>query len=515
MIETLVDPANWDGNDRNTLITAFLGKFTSKQVSDQLVQVLPDNDINVLISSIFSSKNPEDEDDYADMISLLDSFTSDQLATALVDVLQPDDVSEVMNDLFDLTEWTDAEKADFISNYSGAEVATALAGQVTKGEVALINDALGLDLTQEQIDNMKPSDIQDLLLGLSEDQIKTLDTYTNVGVTGVFNVAEHATIDGVSSGFEPYAGNRKTTSSTNFWTKADAYKVVTGMTEDQIADVNGETMRPEADKVYYLKEVPEVYLSDKFFFVYKNGTTGDLSDAEIRGIYMVTVVDDNYYSRIGFNIDNLDEGNEEGYVFYKGALGTSFKVSQSSAVTAAPIVVKAASFGEGVTGYVSSVTWNREMMGEEFLSVPMWTTLDGVDVMAKENERHIDVNKPLDCLSTRMELDLEDAKISPSEEANWLDDAYETKVCIFDGNGTDERWLDVNVNNRIMIPDLGAHYKKMVIVRYPKAQADAFAGNKGDWTKIDAKTVPLNIDYSASIVTDIVGYKGTGAPSFN
>ena len=127
-----------------------------------------------------------------------------------------------------------------------------------------------------------------------------------------------------------------------------------------------------------------------------------------------------------------------------------------------------------------------------------------MDVVATENERHIDINNPLDCLSKRMKLDLENATVNGD---SWLADGFQTKVCIYDGNETDARWLDVNVNNRIMIPDLGAHYKQMQIVRYADANAAFFKGNNGDLTKADAYTEIFAIDYSAEEITDIVGSK--------
>lgn len=502
IIEAVVDPSGWTSEETSW----FLNLFSAGELSDRLVELIPEAKVTAMITAL---ADPDRMEDDLALVAMLDNFTSKELANGLHTQDEDDSAfSEAVHDLLDASVWRSDKQAEFLTNYSGSDVVTALLNRSESGDpilpaedLKLVFDAVGYPqggFDDETIlsETTTREAIKDALLELDAGKIRKLDTLTNDNVTGILDTAGDENFS-----FEAYTGNRKTSENVNFWTKADAANVK-GLSDEEAAKINGETMIPTAGQIYYLKEVPEVYLSSKYYFTYKNGETGDLSTATIRGISMVTLVDDTYYKQYGFNVDNLTD--VEGYVTYKGTATSKFRISKTGDGTQTQSInVTAATFG-APAGYVVPVQWKEETMGEVFNSVPMWTTLDGVDVVATENERHIDINNPLDCLSKRMKLDLEHATANGGP---WLADGFQTKVCIYDGNGTDARWLDVNVNNRIMIPDLGAHYKQIQIVRYADENAASFNGNNGDLTKADAYTQIFEIDYSADEITDIVGAK--------
>lgn len=512
IIEAVVDPSAWDEQEESW----FLGLFSANELSDRLVELIPEAEVTAMIVALADP----DRMDPIELDAMLNNFTSKELANGLHAQNEDDSAfSAAVNSLLDASSWRADQQAEFLTNYSGSDVVTALLNRSESGDpilpaadLKLVFDAVGYPqggFNAETIlsETTKREDIKDALLDLDAGKIRKLDSLTNDNVTGILDTADDADYS-----FEAYTGNRKTTRNMNFWTKSQAYNVK-GLSAEEAAKVNGETMIPTAGQIYYLKEVPEVYLSSKFYFTYKNGETGDLSTATIQGLYMVAVVDDNYYSKIGFNVDNL--GDREDYEFYKGALSTSFTIK--STATGSPttsIKVNAGTFREGLNGFVSTVTWKESSMGREFNSLPTWTTLDGVEVHADENERYVNIDNPLDCLSKRMELDLDHAVImaaDSSDPVSFKDSGLCVKVLLPLSNGEGanancDRWLDVNANNRIMIPDLGARCKQMQIVFYEADEAASFVGNHGDLSKAAAVTTVFSIDYTKNKVVNITAY---------
>ena len=511
IIEAVVDPSGWNSEEA----TWFLGLFSAGELSDRLVELIPEAEVTAMITELADA-------DLADMnelelVAMLNNFTSKELANGLhTQNVNDSAFSAAVHDLLDASVWRPDEQAEFLTNYSGSDVVTALLNRSESGDpilpaadLKLVFDAVGypqggFDAETILSETTTREAIKDALLELDTGKIRKLDTLTNDNVTGILDTA-----DDESFSFEAYTGNRKTSGNVNFWTKANAANVK-DLSAEEAAKINGETMIPTAGQIYYLKEVPEVYLSSKYYFTYKNGETGDLSTATIQGLYMVAVVDDNYYSKIGFNVDNL--GSVDDYVFYKGALSTSFKIkSTATGSVTTSITVNAETFREGLNGYVSTVTWKESSMGREFNSLPTWTTLDGVEVHADENERYVNIDNPLDCLSKRMELDLDNAVImeDDSSSASFKDSGLCVKVLLPLPNGegaNSDRWLDVNANNRIMIPDLGARCKQMQIVFYEADEAASFVGNHGDLSKAAAVTTVFSIDYTKNKVVNINAY---------
>ena len=82
----------------------------------------------------------------------------------------------------------------------------------------------------------------------------------------------------------------------NIWVKDDAYT-------DQI----GLAMRPNANTVYYLKEVPDNYLTPGVYPVYdevagETETTTGKMFYPVKKLYMITVTDDKNYSAASFDV---------------------------------------------------------------------------------------------------------------------------------------------------------------------------------------------------------------------
>lgn len=363
---------------------------------------------------------------------------------------------------------------------------------------------------------------QDKINSLTDEEIATLKALATESVDAVWRTdTDVALADGLYAEFKGYDGYMKYSKDgkkTAYWTKKQAYSVNGLEDPEAIADVYGETMRPTPGTVYYLKEVPEAYLASKLFFVYKNSTNpaddGDLTHVDIQNLYMVLVLDDNYYSRYGYLVDK--DIDEKDVTFFKGAFGKSFRIAALNAATTLSVDSGSYDDLEVGQGYIAVVEWDQETMGRKFSSIPMWTTLDGVDVPAEEWYREVDFDHPIETLSYTVYLDMEGATIVGGENvpSKWIDPGYATKVRISNADGTKVRWLDVKEEGEgaaksyfVHIPDRGAIFKKMQIVRYAVGNA-SFVGNAGDLDAADAKTMEFAINYREKNLDSIVGYQG-------
>ena len=75
---------------------------------------------------------------------------------------------------------------------------------------------------------------------------------------------------------------------------------------DKAGTTNGTTLVPENAKVYYLKEVPEAYLTNKVVYVQNHSAGGN--DA-LTGLFMLSVVDDTTYAAFGFRYKKITTAN--------------------------------------------------------------------------------------------------------------------------------------------------------------------------------------------------------------
>lgn len=184
--------------------------------------------------------------------------------------------------------------------------------------------------------------------------------------------------------FDRYTGASSTSSRNDvkFWTKANAYKPADGATEQQIADINGKTMRPVPGTVYYLKEVPEAYLAPKFQYVYDTAQNNN-----ILNLFMLSVVDDSYYSKIGFklaeNVQNYTNAASSDSIELRNMLVKSFTIEQKGqgGASGKKVTTTASNFTSVSAGKVAVLQLDNHIASNKmFTMLPSWETLDGVQV---------------------------------------------------------------------------------------------------------------------------------------
>ena len=159
-------------------------------------------------------------------------------------------------------------------------------------------------------------------------------------------------------------------SSVKFWTRAKAYGY-----GNQAEAPSGRRLVPEVGEVYYLKEVPETYLTTKFLYTYDKD-----KENEIQDFFMLTLVDDSYYSRVGFRtVENAETvaAAATGEIVDRQSLAGYFTLTQKNHD---PVTINAASFGLS-SGYVGIKQYNDYIAaGKSFSLMPAWETYDGVEV---------------------------------------------------------------------------------------------------------------------------------------
>ena len=193
-------------------------------------------------------------------------------------------------------------------------------------------------------------------------------------------------VDGTN--FKSYDGSAVKTNitgtDTRFWTKNDAYGTFTARVKVDGAyqnvehnDASGDAMRPVPGTVYYLKEVPEQYLTTKYVYTYDK-TDGN----KIKDFFMLTLVDDSYYNSIGFRtVEGAESVAEaaEGEFMNRKSLASYFTVSETNHPESS-ITINASSFGLS-SGYVGILQDNTQIVANRsFTLMPSWTTLDNVNV---------------------------------------------------------------------------------------------------------------------------------------
>lgn len=199
------------------------------------------------------------------------------------------------------------------------------------------------------------------------------------------NTADIAAVD-----FHAYDGSSLTNGTTKFWTKADAYKVTDSMTEAQKADVNGETMKPVADTIYYLKEVPDAYLHSYYAYVLSVKTAGSQPDPDtesdqiesVDAVYLLTVVDDNNYKTTGMRTGEGYSGAEAATLTARTSIANKFTLVQKESATtpANSHTYSASDLSDDLErGYIS-VNRLDDVSERTFTMLPSWKTLDGVTV---------------------------------------------------------------------------------------------------------------------------------------
>jgi hypothetical protein len=131
--------------------------------------------------------------------------------------------------------------------------------------------------------------------------------------------------------------------------------------------VKGTEMVPEADKTYFLKEVPDGFLCTKIYLIYDA-----INNNTVVHNYLISDVDDNNYSDIGLYAKDITTGN-------RIKLAASYTIIDTFNSRTDKITAKD-SF-EMQAGYVA--VWNPDLAKKDFEIAAAYTTPDGVRVEGK------------------------------------------------------------------------------------------------------------------------------------
>ena len=231
----------------------------------------------------------------------------------------------------------------------------------------------------------------------------------------------------------------KNANNARFWTKAKAYGY--GAQADA---PSGNKLTPTVGTVYYVKEVPETYLTTKYLYTY------NISSGVIENFFMVTATDDTYYSNVGFRCDYGPEADAESTakvrdIIWKDALVSTFSVVQGGDEPV-PVNVTAADFGLK-RGYVG--VKNQDSLASAnnvFTVMPVWQTLDGVEVNSR-GALKLTVNAAKTAISYELLGTVSTPYTSIYVNVNpvkndWLSDGAITRLYFFgDPNKADE-WVE-------------------------------------------------------------------------
>lgn len=134
----------------------------------------------------------------------------------------------------------------------------------------------------------------------------------------------------------------------------------------------GTAIEPVPGAYYFLKEVPEAYLTSRIQFVYDWA-----EEHKLQKMFLHTVVDDKLYQEIGFEITTSDRRVAK--------IVSSFKFTPANGGTV--ITTKPTDFGVS-RGFIGYIDYTDDLAGsdgflkanEQFTVQPYWITPDGVTV---------------------------------------------------------------------------------------------------------------------------------------
>ncbi|MBO4562909.1 MAG: InlB B-repeat-containing protein [Clostridia bacterium] len=168
---------------------------------------------------------------------------------------------------------------------------------------------------------------------------------------------------------EKYDGKSLTaTNGSRFWTKKNAY----GQYKPEAAGIkiSGDAMTPQSETVYYLKEVPNIYMGTHCRWVYY------WSDNRIEKLYMLTCIDDGNFNEAGFYLASEDDREAARIV-------TTFSYAQNPSTTGKSITANTLIKQRGYIGVVDASEYVDDIAEggtTGIIFVPFWVTLDGVEV---------------------------------------------------------------------------------------------------------------------------------------
>ena len=135
----------------------------------------------------------------------------------------------------------------------------------------------------------------------------------------------------------------------------------------------GLELHPQADEIYYVKEVDDAYLQPKTYSIYNT-----YYGKQVKKVYMATAIDDTNYQYVGFVVGETDQ---EEAVSAENAVYQQVEVTRDGQPyqTLTP-----ASFFKGTAaaeGWLHLQAYTGEIAaGEEFVFTPFFVTPDGVKV---------------------------------------------------------------------------------------------------------------------------------------
>lgn len=153
-----------------------------------------------------------------------------------------------------------------------------------------------------------------------------------------------------------YDGKSLKYGSVRYWTKTEAHTA------------SGMSLTPITDEVYYLKEVPSLYLGTNAKWTYDTAKKN-----EIQNIYLLSVIDDTYYTEAGFVVTTVDE---------KGKIVSQFRYSKDKSDGTVTTIKADNLIGQrGYLAVVEGKTYISDLnSGNTVIVEPYWKTLDSVKI---------------------------------------------------------------------------------------------------------------------------------------
>ena len=333
--------------------------------------------------------------------------------------------------------------------------------------------------------------------GVTAENLKAAQYFANSNLNGQDSIAaNYAQV----AGAEIYDGSStKASNNTRFWTRTKAYGY--SGTADR-----GDALKPtEAGTVYYVKEVPDDYLTTKYIYTYK------LTDSKIQEFFMLTLVDDSYYDTVGFRTkdgaENMQQGTENVALMPRQALAGTVSITQSGSGDQPPtsLKVNASNFGKDA-GYVAILQSNANISAENSFSlVPAWRTYDKVEVNS-HGALKLTVNEELTAISyvalpgskpiTYNTLYV-DTQYPTAEIGSWETAGAITKVYFY-GAGVDKWVTMTKVQTNLYTADIPTgNWSHVIIVRCAPGSE-----NQHDWgSTYWCKTGDIALDRSKNLIT--------------
>jgi len=292
-------------------------------------------------------------------------------------------------------------------------------------------------------------------------------------------------------GFKAYDGSATLVSEgVRFWKRAEAYR-----NDDGHSDAAGTNVTPVAGTVYYLKEVPQTYLQNKMVYVY-HALHGD----EIKGMYLLTVVDDSAYQSVYFNIDGVANSYE--------TLARSFTLAVDDWGEDPSLTYTAASFGTNLTnGYVAVKMLDNDTYlqeGKSFVVTPAWKTMDGVDVRFNTITYTVEDSKKISTKKADLLYVNFEGSVVNNCSYDWTEYAPVFRAYYY---GTDTKWSEPMLpvgNGKIYkteVPSGSFNYVKIVRLN----PADGSANWDIKWTESHGYGIG-NGNYIQKVVDQNAGY---------